>query len=413
MPDKSVKLPSFSNLLPKNLKITCTLILKKQKSLRALFQNDLEPKKIIKNLQLQFDKSITPETLLIFDEIQECESALTSLKYFNEEMPQQPIACAGSLLGIKLNHNKGFPVGKVTFLSLYPLSFLEFFNAIGKNRLSEYINNLTVNESIASTIHEQLIELLKVYFIVGGMPAVIEKYIESSDWESTRDIQFDILNAYHLDFAKHIEAADTMKVIDSWNSIPKQLAKDNKKFKYAIIQKNARAREYKIALEWLINAGLILPSYHIKDRPKFPLLAYADRHIFKIYSLDVGLLGAQSNLSPKILLEGNKLFTEFKGALTENFVAQEITVNFDKNLFYWTQDNTAEVDFILQYDNQLIPFEVKAGNNIRAKSLTKYRSLYEPNTSLKGSLQNLKKQKKHINMPLYLAGIIKQLIDSA
>lgn len=382
----------------------------KQESVKQYFENDLEPTQIIKNLQLHFEQSISNETLLVFDEIQECEGAKNSLKYFNEEMPEQPIACAGSLLGVKLS---GFPVGQTTFLHLYPLSFLEFLNAIKKEELYEYIKNITAHESIATPIHERLIKLLKIYLTVGGMPEIIETYIESGeDWELTRNTQLDILNAYHLDFVKHATPADVMKITSTWNSIPKQLSQNNKKFKFANIQKNARSREYNNALEWLINAGLILPSYHLSNNFKLPLLGYADRNIFKVYSLDTGLLGAQSNLSPKILLEGDKLFTEFKGALTENFAAQAITSSFDRHLFYWTQNNNAEVDFILQHNNKAIPLEVKAGVNTKSESLKKYQDLLKPSISIKASLRNLKKNENILNIPLYLIGNIKQLIDS-
>lgn len=385
----------------------------KQETVKPYFQNDLEPQKIIKNLQLHFHTVITPETLLIFDEIQECETALTSLKYFQEEMPQQPIVSAGSLLGIKLNQNKGFPVGKVTFLHLFPLTFFEFLNAIGKNNLCEYIRTISIEEVIAPPIHNQLIELLKIYFIVGGMPGVIEKYIESENWENVRNEQYDILNSYHFDFIKHAMASDVMKITHTWDSIPRQLARDNKKFKYATIEKNARAREYENALEWLIHAGFILPAYHLKNKPKLPLVNYSNQNIFKIYSLDTGLLGAQSNLSPSILLEKHKLFTEFKGALTENFAAQEIIAHLGKHLFYWTQDHKAEIDFILQYQNQLIPLEVKSGKNTSAKSLEIYQDLHRPKLSLMASLHNLNKKNKWINIPLYLIGRIQEFIRAS
>lgn len=374
----------------------------KHESVMNYFQQDLEPKRIIENLSLHFDQEITADTLLIFDEIQECENALTSLKYFNEDLPAQPILCAGSLLGVKLNREKGFPVGKVDFQHLYPLSFIEFLYATDNQRLADYIQTLKISDKIAEPIHHKLIELLKKYFIIGGMPAVIKKYVDGEDLLSdVRHEQEIILHAYQNDFVKHAEPTDVMKITDTWNSIPKQLAKDNKKFKYALIQKNARRREYYNALQWLLDAGLILPAYQV-SKPDLPLKSYASLDVFKIYSLDVGLLGAQSGLSPKTLLDSNALFTEFKGAFAENFAIQELVTSGYSDLFYWTEENQAEVDFILPHDKKPIPLEIKAGNNLVSTSLKKYQHKFNPNLSIKASLANLTQQKNFLNLPLYL-----------
>lgn len=382
----------------------------KHESVMNYFQEDLEPKRIIENLSLHFDQDITTNTLLIFDEIQECDSALTSLKYFNEELPEQPILCAGSLLGVKLNRGKGFPVGKVDFQYLYPLGFIEFLYATNNQRLAEYIQTLKISDKIAEPIHNKLIDLLKKYFIIGGMPAVIKKYVTDNNFDSVRHEQENILNAYQNDFIKHAEPTEVMKITDTWNSIPKQLAKDNKKFKYAQIQKNARSREYHSALQWLLNAGLILPAYHI-SKPALPLKSYASLDVFKIYSLDVGLLGAQSGLSPKTLLDGMALFTEFKGALAENFAIQELRANSYNDIFYWTEGNQAEVDFILSHAKNPIPLEIKAGNNLISASLKKYQNKFKPNLSIKGSLMNLTQQDNLLNVPLYLLSKLKDWLE--
>ena len=383
----------------------------KHDAVSRYFDQDLEPKNIIQNLSLHFDQDITSNTLLIFDEIQECENALTSLKYFNEELAEQPILCAGSLLGVKLNQGKGFPVGKVDFQHLYPMSFLEFLSATDNQRLASYIQELKISDQIAAPIHEKLIDLLKKYFIVGGMPAVIQKYVSSEDYFSEiRHEQEIILNAYQNDFVKHAEPNDVMKITDTWNSVPKQLARDNKKFKYAVIQKNARRREYNSALHWLKAAGLILTADHI-SKPALPLKSYASIDTFKIYSLDVGLLGAQAGLSPKTLLDGNALFTEFKGALTENFAAQELLANGYRDLFYWSEENRAEVDFILPDSKKPIPLEIKAGKNLASNSLQKYQSKFNPDLSIKASLLNLKQQDGLLNLPLYLLSELKRWLS--
>ncbi len=382
--------------------------IEKHDSVSQYFEQDLEPKKIIQNLSLHFDQDITFDTLLIFDEVQECENALTSLKYFNEELASQPILCAGSLLGVKLNRGKGFPVGKVDFQYLYPMSFLEFLSATDNQRLADYIQALKISDNIAEPIHEKLIEQLKKYFIVGGMPAVVRKYVSGEDQLSEiRHEQDIILNAYQHDFIKHAEPNDVMKITDTWHSIPKQLARDNKKFKYAVIQKNARRREYDSALKWLEDAGLMLPVYQI-SKPALPLKSYASIDTFKIYSLDVGLLGAQAGLSPKILLDGNALFTEFKGALTENFAAQELLANGYSDLFYWAQANQAEVDFILPDSKEPIPLEIKSGYQLTSTSLKKYQNKFSPELSVRASLMNLKQQDHFLNLPLYLLSELKR-----
>ncbi len=383
----------------------------KHDSVSRYFEQDLDPKRIIQNLSLHFDQDITFETLLIFDEVQECENALTSLKYFNEELAEQPILCAGSLLGVKLNRGKGFPVGKVDFQNLYPLTFLEFLFATDNERLASYIQELKISDQIADPIHEKLIKQLKKYFIVGGMPAVIKKFVSGEDFlDEIRHEQEIILNAYQHDFIKHAEPNDVMKITDTWHSIPKQLVRDNKKFKYAVIQKNARRREYYSALKWLEDAGLMLPAYHI-SKPALPLKSYSSSDTFKIYSLDVGLLGAQAGLSPKTLLDGHALFTEFKGALSENFAAQELLANGYSDLFYWSEENKAEVDFILPHAKKPIPLEIKAGNNLTSKSLQKYQNKFKPDLSIKASLMNLKQQDNLLNLPLYLLSELKRWLS--
>ena len=380
--------------------------------LDAFFQVKMDPTTILQNISLYLNITIHPEnTLLIFDEIQESLSALNSLKYFQEKANQYHIAAAGSLLGIKLGHTKGFPVGKVDFLDLYPLTFLEFLRALDKSKLETFLLNVNKSKeptNIPAPIHEELINLLKKYMVVGGMPAAVQEYTRSENFIETRKTQQAILDAYTLDFAKHAPKELVMKLTNVWDSIPAQLAKENKKFKWSDIQQEARAREYEATVEWLADAGLIYRSHPVST-PKFPLSAYKERNIFKIFLLDVGLLGAMSRLSPKIILDGDALFTEFKGAFTENLIAQSL-VTQQLPLYYWTNEGRAEIDFIVEHENNIYPLEVKSGTSSKKKSLLFYEQKFKPTLLLRTSLMNLRKDGNLLNIPLYLANCIRSLI---
>lgn len=368
-----------------------------------IFEQDLKPERIIKALELHLDLEITAEnTLIFFDEIQACPNALNSLKYFCEQAPEYYVVAAGSLLGIKLSNNKGFPVGKVNFLELYPMSFLEFLIAIGKEKLAQHVNDIHTIEPIDEAIHEDLCDLLKIYLYVGGMPEAVKSYVAKQDFALVRRVHDEIIKAYLLDFAKHAPIDQIMKITAIWNSLPSQLAKENKKFVFSAMKSGARTREYETALQWLIDAGLIYVSHQITT-PKLPLHAYSESNAFKLYCLDVGILGALSDLNPKILLDRNELFVEFKGALTENLVAQLLIKSQNtKKLFYWNSGNTAEVDFIVPFENTILPLEVKAGTSNKKKSLLVYDEKYHPSLLNRASLMNLKKDGKVCNYPLYL-----------
>jgi len=310
-----------------------------------LFESSLDPKVILKSLKIEMNSEIVEgKTLIIFDEIQECPNALNSLKYFCENSPEQHIIAAGSLLGVKLEHVKGFPVGKVQFLTLYPLSFFEFLEALNETRLINFIEEQKIIAPFPENLHEKLLTYFKEYLFVGGMPEAVAKYIDSQNISKVREIQKNILNAYSLDFAKHAPKEQIMKINQVWNSIPNQLSKENKKFIYSTIRRGGRAKEFEIALQWLVEAGLIHKTSLIST-PKIPLSAYADINIFKIYLVDIGLLGAMSNLSAKTLLHENELFQEFRGAIVENYIAQEL-VHSHYSLFYWTSEGKAELDFV-------------------------------------------------------------------
>ncbi len=368
----------------------------------SLFEKDLDPHRIISDLEIQSNQKIKPhDTLIFFDEIQECPNALNSLKYFCEDAPDYHVVSAGSLLGVKLSKNKGFPVGKVNFLELYPMTFLEFLYALDKKLLHDHLMQLDKIEPLNDMIHQELCDLLKIYMIVGGMPESVKTYITTRDLSTIQPVHEEIIKAYLLDFSKHAPENQVMKITTIWNSLPTQLAKENKKFVFSVMKQGSRAREYEIALQWLIDAGLVYVAYDITT-PKLPLKAYGDTNAFKLYCLDVGILGTLSELHPDIILEKNSLFMEFKGALTENLAAQLLKSSGIKQLHYWTSGNTAEVDFILQVKNTIQPMEVKAGISAHKKSLSVYDQKYQPVVLNRANLSNLKQDGKVCNYPLYL-----------
>jgi uncharacterized protein len=379
-------------------------------ALAGLFESDLDPRRIIVELGVLNGKKINPEsTLIIFDEIQFCNKALTSLKYFCEQASEYYIVCAGSLLGIALSKPLSFPVGKVDFLTLRPMNFYEFVLANNEPMLLDYIDQLNVNTPVPQIFAEKLITLLKQYYITGGMPAVVSKWIESKDISEVGRIQDMILDSYELDFAKHAPAADFPKLSLIWHSIPGQLAKENGKFVFGHAKPGARAKDLEDAMQWLISAGMVYKVCKV-EKPAIPLSAYKKNNYFKLFMADVGLLRRMSRLSAASIFDGSTMYKEFKGALTENYVLSEL-VNLHGSIpYYWTSGNTAEIDFIIQIEEKIIPVEVKASLNIKSRSLGVYREKYNPGISIRASMLNLKKDNDLLTLPLYMLWITDNLI---
>jgi len=381
-----------------------------QNEIKQFFQVTKDPKRILENLSLVHGKAIMSEsTLIILDEIQECKEALNAMKYFCEDAPEYAIACAGSLLGVAMKRGASFPVGKVDFIKVFPLTFSEFLEA-AEPVLFAYLNNLERIEPIPDIFYNQLKDKLKLYFITGGMPESVASFLDRRDVGKVQTILLDILNSYSLDFSKHVDIKDIAKISHVWGSLPSQLARENKKFLYQTIRVGARAREYEDAITWLINAGLYYKTY-CSTKPGLPLSAYDDLSAFKIYFLDTGLLRRLSLLDPSAIAEGNRLLTEFKGALTENYVLNSLIQQFEGMPRYWKSGNEAEVDFIIQYQNQVIPVEVKSDENSRSKSLTVYRKSFKPEISIKYSLLNLRRDQDLINIPLFLADFTSNILQ--
>jgi hypothetical protein len=368
--------------------------------LQALFRNDFDIPRIITALEIHSGTVITPEgTLIVFDEIQGAERGLTSLKYFYENAPQYYLIAAGSLLGMGLHTGDSFPVGKVEFIDLYPMSFMEFMDALNEKKLSEIVKEK--DWAIISVFHSKLTEYLKYYLFVGGMPEAISVFAEKKDWDQVRKIQNQILNSYAGDFSKHAPYEVVSRINMVWQSIPSQLAKENKKFIYGVIRKGARARDFEIAIQWLVDCGLLLKIHRI-TRPAIPLIAYQDLSVFKLFLLDVGLLGAMAGVNVRTLIEGNAIFTEFKGALTEQYVMQQIRIESSRYVGYWTNErSTSEVDFVIQDEGEIIPVEVKSGENLHSKSFRLFCEKYKPGTAIRTSLAPYKKEDWMLNIPLY------------
>ena len=377
--------------------------------LKQFFAQTKDVKRLIEQLSLVSGKAILPEkTLLFFDEIQECNDALNSLKYFNENAKDYAVVCAGSLLGVALNRGASFPVGKVDFLTIYPVSFSEFLSA-SDSSLLEFLQSVNSFDPIPDIFYNQLNDKFKMYFISGGMPEAIVALLENRDIEHTQAVLSNILNAYRLDFSKHTENHLIPKLMYIWNSIPSQLARENKKFVYQLVKPGARAREYEDALLWLQQAGLV-HRVSLCNKPALPLSAYIDLSAFKIYMSDVGLLRRLSLLDPIAIREGNRLFTEFKGALTENYVLQSLLLQFEQPPYYWTSGNQAEVDFLIQFRNEIIPVEVKADTNVTGKSLTFYEKQFAPKCRIRYSLKNVKLDGNLLNLPLFMADFTKKIL---
>ena len=365
-----------------------------------LFASDLNTERLIMGLELYAGRKIDPtNTLLIFDEVQEVPRALSSLKYFYEDVPQYHIICAGSLLGIALHGGTSFPVGKVDFLTLYPLSFKEFLAATTGERFSELLDEQ--DYQLITPFKQTYIDALKQYYFVGGMPEAVESFIEEKDFIEVRKIQKRILAAYEQDFSKHAPIDIVPKIRMVWNSIPSQLAKESKKFIYGLVREGGRAKEYEAAIMWLCDCGLVHKVGRV-NAAGIPLKAYEDLKAFKLFIVDVGLLGCMTGLHQRTLLDGNDLFVEFKGALTEQYVCQQLKTIGDLGIYYYTNDrNSCEVDFILDTGEQIIPVEVKAEINLKAKSLRTYCEKYSPEISIRTSMADFKKEDWLINLPLY------------
>ncbi len=380
-------------------------------ALQSLFLNDFDIPRIL--LAIQVATGIKPEpekTLIIFDEIQEAERGLTSLKYFNENAPEFHIIAAGSLLGIALHPGTSFPVGKVEFLDLHPMTFMEFLQALGEEQLLGLIRQQ--QWELITLFKAKYIELLKQYYFIGGMPEVVAAYVGNKDFREVRDIQQRILITYEQDFSKHAPSDIVPRIRMIWNSIPSQLAKENRKFVYSHIKSGARAKEFELALAWLIDCGLIHQIYRI-TKPALPLKAYEDTTAFKLYLHDVGLLAAMAGLNVKTLIEGSAIFEEFKGSLTEQYVLQQLVTVKNLPVYYWSAERSeAEIDFLLQYNDTIVPVEVKAAENLHAKSLRSFVQKYKPELAIRTSMSDFRKESWLTNVPLYGIGGLDDYIEN-
>lgn len=368
--------------------------------MKELFSLDMRIDRIIMGIELYVGHKISPHnTLLIFDEVQEVPKALSSLKYFNETAPEYQIVCAGSLLGIALHQGTSFPVGKVEFMDLYPLSFTEFMRAMGKEQFVDLLDK--GDFEMATMFRQDYVDLLKYYYYVGGMPEVVQSFVDNRDFNEAREIQERILAAYEQDFSKHAPNEAVPRIRMLWNSIPAQLTKENKKFIYGIIKEGARAKDYETALMWLTDCGLVHKVYRV-TAPSIPLKAYEDLKAFKLFLADVGLLGCMVRLNQSVLLDGNELFKEFKGALTEQYVLQQLKTVKGVDTYYWTNDRgNAEIDFLIDTGNEVVPIEVKAETNLKAKSLKTFCEKYNPKMAIRTSMTDYKQEDWLLNLPLW------------
>lgn len=380
--------------------------------MEQLFNGNFEIPRIIAALQIESDVTIEHHnTLLVFDEVQEVPRALTSLKYFYENAPEYHIVAAGSLLGVALHPGTSFPVGKVAFLDLHPLDFTEFLLATGREDLIQLLEQQDID--LITTFKMKYVDALKQYYFVGGMPEAVAAFAARSDYSEVRYIHNNILAAYEQDFSKHAPPRVVPRIRLLWNSIPSQLTKEQKKFIYGLIKTGARAREYELALAWLIDCGLIHKVQHI-SKPSIPLAAYVSAGSFKLFLVDVGLLATLSQLDKKSILQGNTIFQEFKGALTEQFVLQQFVCNRQIRPYYWTAaKGTAEVDFVFQWDNDVIPVEVKAAENLQAKSLKSYVEKYKPKYAVRTSMSDYREEDWLINIPLYAISHVIAILETS
>jgi uncharacterized protein len=373
--------------------------------LANLFKQDLNPKRIISALSTYLGININSNnTLIFFDEIQSVEGGLASLKYFCEDVPEYHVIAAGSLLGIALHSGTSFPVGKVDFIDIKPLTFFEFLNAVGQESYVSAI--LSRDWETVSILHSRLCDLLKVYFFVGGMPEAVQTYVDTKDLSKVEHVHQNILYSYQADFSKHAPFEIIPRLNLVWNSIPAQLGKENKKFVYGIIRQGARAKDYEMAIYWLLDCGLLSKCCRV-SKPSIPLKAYENFSVFKLFLVDIGLLSTLSHLDSKIMIDGDSVFTEFKGAMTEQFVMQELMVAHHDSTYYWTNEkSTAEIDFLVQGNADVFPIEAKAGINVHAKSFKMFCEKYKVKNAYRFSLLQYKEQDWMTNVPLYAAGII-------
>ena len=381
----------------------------KNKRLKALFTDDFDIKRVIVALQAESGLTIhAKNTLLIFDEIQAVPEAITALKYFQEDAAEYHILAAGSLLGVALHSGISFPVGKVVFMDLYPLTFLEFLEAIGESALLEILHS--ADWKLITAYKSKYIERLRQYYYVGGMPEAVLKFSENNNFKEVREIQKQILDAYEHDFSKHAPSEIVPRIRMIWNSIPGQLAKENRKFIYGIIKEGSRAKDYESALSWLIDCGQVHKVCRV-TKPAIPLKAYEDRSAFKMFLVDIGLLTAMGDVDAKTLLEGSTIFTEFKGSLTEQYVYQQLNNTNEYVIYYWSAErSTSEIDFLVQYNGLIVPIEVKAEENLQAKSLKVYLEKFSPTVSIRTSMSDFRKQDWLINLPLYAISELKNFM---
>jgi uncharacterized protein len=373
------------------------------KSLKNLFTADFDIQRIILALQIETGVQINNEnTLIVFDEIQECEGAIASLKYFYEKAPGYHIVAAGSLLGVALHPDTSFPVGKVDWLDLYPLNFGEFLLAMDKKQLYDLLKDS--DWPLITAFKEKYIEMLRQYYFIGGMPEVVDNFVRNSNFKETRKIQQNILNAYEQDFSKHAPHEIIPRIRMVWQSIVPQLAKENKKYIFGMLKSGARAKDFEMAMLWLIDAGLLY-KVNRASKPAIPLMAYKDESAFKLYMLDVGLLCAMSSIDAKTLINGNAIFQEFKGAVTEQYVIQQLKANLNLPVYYWSAEKSiAEIDFMIQFNDTVIPIEVKAEENVQAKSLKSFKHKFNPSVSIRTSMSDYRIDDWLTNIPLYAIG---------
>ncbi|MGB4594474.1 MAG: ATP-binding protein [Anaerolineaceae bacterium] len=376
--------------------------------MRNLFKDDFNIERILTGLQIESATVISSETLIIFDEVQEVPTALTSLKYFQENAPEYHILAAGSSLGVLLHQGASFPVGKVDFLDLYPLNFIEFLIATGNQTL---VNLMTTQDyALISSFRTKFIDLLRTYYFVGGMPEAVQVYLDTKNPPQVREVQQRLLLAYEQDFSKHAPYDQMPKIRQAWNSMPAQLSRENRKYVYGLIKQGARAREFELALLWLQDSALIHKVFRA-TKPESPLTAYQANTAFKVFLLDVGLLGALSKLDVISLLGGNEIFMQFKGALTEQYVFQQLISNNRYDLFYWSAENgMAEIDFIIQREGRVYPIEVKAEENLQAKSLKVYKQRFDPQKSIRTSMSDFRDEGWLINIPLYMINLVDSIL---
>jgi predicted AAA+ superfamily ATPase len=369
-------------------------------ALKTMFQPDYDIARIVATLQIHAHTTITPDnTLIVFDEIQSAEGGLTSLKYFCENAPQYHVVAAGSLLGMGLHGNVSFPVGKVDFMDLRPFSFREFLISQGESALADALKSKDWN--IIGVFTEKLKTYLRYYLYVGGMPEVVDAFRQTGDWGLVREIQNRLLASYEGDFSKHAPSEVVPRLRMVWQSIPSQLAKENKKFVYGVIREGARAKDFELAIQWLVDCGLPLKIHRV-SKPGLPLVSYQDLSAFKLFLHDVGLLGAMSGLDAGTVIDGDEIFEEFKGALAEQYVMQQLRLDSDRYIGYWTNDrNTSEVDFVIQEGGKIIPIEVKSGENLKSKSFKFFCERYRPQVAVRTSLADYRQESWMTNIPLY------------